>query len=388
MRGDSTKAIHEGFIRGEEIETFITPIYQTTVFSFPHPLKNKIRGRDLKYSREDNPTVYSLERRMASLEGLDECLAFSSGMAAISTLFFSMLEPGDELIILGDVYGLTLSLARSLAKFGVVVKECSADPISFSEAVTKRSKLAFVEAISNPLLNVPDIPRLSKIAEEKDCLLVVDNTFATPINYKPSRDGVKIVVHSGTKYLSGHNDVTCGLIICDNEFFDNLWNWRKMIGGVLDPHAAYLMIRGLKTLKVRVKQQNESAARIAEWLSENQSVEKTHYPGLKTHPSHEVARRILSGFGGVVSFEVKGGREEALRVVENVELIKRAPSLGGAETLIVHPASSSHKDLTKEEREKLGIRDNLLRLAVGLEEVEDLIHDLDKSLSLAVKKAV
>lgn len=374
-RGLSTTAIHHGCAEGDDI---IAPIYQTAIFK--HPNGKQIRGRDLKYSREDNPTVNLLERKMAALEGGEDCLAFSSGMAAISTLLLSLTQQGDTIVTSKEIYGASLILMRSLEKFGIKVKCVLNDKLE--SEIGNETKLVFVESITNPTLNVPDIKGIAEACRSKGATLVIDNTFATPINFRPIEAGAEYVIHSATKYLGGHNDAVAGVLIGSNEGINNAWEWRRNLGGSLDPFAAYLVIRGLKTLKLRVEEQNRKAQVIAEFLEQHQKVKMVHYPGLKSNPNHERAKDLMRGFGGVVSFELEG-LESAMRFLGGLKLIKTAPSLGGAETLVTHPVSSSHKNISPEERRELGITDGLVRLSVGLEDTEDLIADLEEALASA-----
>lgn len=370
-RGIASTAIHEG----EGTEFIIQPIYQSAIFK--HPFGSMIRGRELKYSREDNPTVNLLEKKMQALEEAEDCLAFSSGMAAISTLFLGALGKGDEIVTSKEIYGASLVLLRSLEKFGVKVR-CVLNG-EMTRAISKDTKIVFVESITNPTLGVPDIPKIVERSKDVGALLAVDNTFATPVNFKPIGAGADIVIESATKYLGGHNDVIGGVLAGKRETLSRLWEWRRNLGGSLDPLAAFLIIRGLKTLKLRVAEHNRSAQSIAEWLEGQPVVEKVYYPGLESSRYHKRASSLMGGFGGVVSFEVGDG-ERAMRLLKSLSFIKTAPSLGGAETLITHPVSSSHKSIGAEERLELGIADGLLRLSVGLEETQDIVADLDRGL--------
>lgn len=369
-RGLATKAIHEGDSEGIDI---IPPIYQTAIFK--HPFGAQIRGRELKYTREDNPTVNLLEKRMAALEGAEDCLAFSSGMAAISTLVMGTLSKGDTILTSKEIYGATLILFRSLEKFGIKVEAVLND--SVGDHIKSDTKMVFVETITNPLLKVSDIPSLVKICKEKGSIMVVDNTFATPVNLRPIELGADYVVESATKYLGGHNDVIAGILAGSG--LDQIWEWRRNLGGSLDPFAAYLVMRGLKTLKLRVQEHNNKAQELAEYLEDHKKVKRVHYPGLRSSRYFDLASRFMKGFGGVIAFEVEGG-EKAQRLLRSFKLIRTAPSLGGAETLITHPASSSHKNISLAERKELGIEDGLLRISVGLEDIEDIIKDLEQAL--------
>jgi cystathionine gamma-synthase len=371
-RGVSTTVIHEGEEDGADI---IQPIYQTAIFK--HPKGRLIRGRELKYSREDNPTVHLLEEKMAALEKGEDCLAFSSGMAAISTLFLSNISKGDMVLTSKEIYGATLILFRSLEKFGIKVR-CVLNG-EMVRSVDEDMKLVFVESITNPTLRVTDFPQLIKTCRDYGTTLVVDNTFATPINFRPLELGADYVIESATKYLGGHNDVIAGVLVGPKKGIDTAWEWRRNLGGSLDPFAAYLVIRGLKTLRLRVEDQNKKAQIIAECLEGNSKIKRVHYPGLRSSHYFKMATKLMRGFGGVVSFEVENGKK-ALSLLSSLSLVKTAPSLGGTETLITHPVSSSHKNISPVERKELGIEDGLLRLSVGLEEIEDIIEDLESGL--------
>jgi len=369
--GFSSTSIHEG----DEPENIIAPIYQSSIFK--HPFGSTIRGRELRYSREDNPTVYLLEKKVNALEAGEDCLAFSSGMAAISTFVFASLSKGDEIVASRDVYGATLVLLRSLEKFGVKVRTVLNDQLI--NCVTKDTKAVFMESITNPTLKVLDFKEVFRVCKENGAAAVVDNTFASPVNFRPLESGADYVIESATKYFGGHNDVIGGTLSGSKKLMNELWEWRRNLGGSLDPFAAFLIIRGLKTLKLRVDYHNKSAQEIAEYLESNPKVKGVFYPGLKSSPYNCIASKIMCGFGGVVSFEVEDG-EKAFKCLSSLNLIKTAPSLGGTETLMTHPVSSSHKGISPAERKELGIGDGLLRLSVGLEETEDIIRDLEDGL--------
>jgi len=370
-RGIASTSIHEG----EDTEFIIQPIYQSAIFK--HPFGSRIRGRELKYSREDNPTVHLLERKMQALEGAEDCLGFSSGMAAISTLFLGTLGKGDEIVTSKEIYGASLVLLRSLEKFGVEVKAVlNGDVI---RAISKDTRIVFIESITNPTLGVPDISTIVSRSREVGALVAVDNTFATPVNFRPLEVGADLIVESATKYLGGHNDVIGGILAGRKDLLASLWEWRRNLGGNLDPFAAYLIIRGLKTLSLRVAEHNRSAQSTAKWLEKRPEVGKVHYPGLLSSRYHRRASSLMEGYGGVVSFDV-GSEERAMRLLRSLNLIKTAPSLGGTETLITHPASSSHRKIDAEERRELGITGGLLRLSVGLEGFEEITADLQKAL--------
>ena len=365
----------------ETTGSFIVPIYQTAVFTHPEGGRIRARGREIKYSREDNPTVHAVERKIASLEEGEDCVALSSGMAACASILIGLLQTGNEVVVPKDMYGLTYTLVQDLTKFGVKPVFTNPGTDNVAEQIHRRTKLVYVEAMSNPLLIIYDIERLAEAASRFGACLVVDNTFTTPFNLRPLSKGAELVVHSATKYLGGHNDVTAGAVIGPAETLEIVWEWRRRLGCILDPNTAFLLDRGLKTLGLRVARHNESALTVAKFLEQHKGVKRVHYPGLDSHPSHDLAKRLLRGFGGVVSFELKGTSDLAVKVMRKLSVVKRAPSLGGTESLITHPASTSHKDIPARERVRLGITDALLRVSVGLEDVEDLIGDLDQALS-------
>jgi cystathionine gamma-synthase len=375
-KGISTNSIHGGEEEYNEIikcTDIIPPIHRTAIYKQPSDIQ--IRGRELKYSREDNPTVFLLEKRMALLEGSKDSLAFSSGMAAISTLVLSLLSKGDTILTSKEIYGATLQLFRYLEKFGINVISVLNEKVI--DNIKDGIKMVFVETITNPLLKISDIPSLVDICKEKDIILVIDNTFATPILIRPLELGADYVIESATKYLGGHNDVIAGILAGDKEI-DNIWEWRKVLGTYLDPFAAYLVLRGLKTLKLRVLESCRNAEKIVEFLLNHKKVKKVYYPTL--NENYENVKKFMKGFGGVVSFEVES-KEKALKLLNSLKIIKASPSLGGVESIISYPIISSHKNLTPEERLELGITDRLLRLSVGLEDIEDLIQDLDQALN-------
>jgi len=384
--GDQTTVIHGHEYFDEKYGSFIVPIYQTAIFEqiIRETGERRVsdRGVDLKYSREENPTVRHLEKVLTKLEGGEDSLCFSSGMAAISTLFIGLLKKGDEVVLSKEAYGTTIQLAQELSKFGVEAKLAYPRAEDIIEAISSKTKLVFVEAMTNPTLKVIDIKHLAEHCRDEGVTLVVDNTFVTPVIYKPLNDGAKIVIHSLTKYLAGHNDVIAGAMISSTEIINELWDWRRKLGCITAPFDAYLVLRGLKTLALRVKRHSENAMVVAEFLEDDPRVKEVLYPGLPSSEYHEVAKSLFRDglYGGVVSFKVKGGFKEALRVFRSVKLIRPSPSLGGPESLMTVPVLSIAAKMPKEIREELGITDNLIRLSVGLEDVDDIIEDLDRSL--------
>ncbi len=378
-----TKSIHGHKYRDESLGVFIPPIYQTAIFEQPGWTRKSDREVDLKYSREENPTVRALENILTELEEGEDSLCFSSGMAAISTIYFSTLKKNDKMVLPAELYGATLQLGEKLREFGVEVKISWPDTDDIIESIDKNTKLVLIETITNPTLRVFDIPEILKVCRENRAVLVVDNTFATPYMYKPFKDGVEIVVHSLTKYLSGHNDVVGGAIISQKEKILELWDWRRMLGTILPPFEAFLIIRGLKTFKLRMERHCKNAEAIAEYLADHPKVKEVMYPGLPTDKYHKIASKLFkNGSGGVVSFRIRGGEEEVKKLMKSLKIIKPAPSLGGAESILTYPVISAALTIPKEVREKLGITEDLLRFSAGLEDLEDLIQDLDNALNI------
>ncbi|ABM80671.1 cystathionine gamma-synthase family protein [Hyperthermus butylicus] len=386
-KGPTTKVIQalSSALGSDPYAPIVTPIYRTAPFMFPREDSPMIRGRPYKYSREDNPTIVTLEKAITILEEGEDTLVFNTGMAAISTLLFALLGPGDRVVATREAYGSTLHLLKELERWGVKVVLAGPDSGDIaSEASKPGTKLVFVETITNPLLHVTDVPEVAKAARESGAILVVDNTFATPILFRPLRHGATLVVHSLTKYMAGHNDVMGGSVTGPASIVsDRLWEWRKIMGTTMDPEQAFLVARGLKTLEIRVKRHCENALKIAEFLAEHPKIREVYYPGLPGNPSHSVAKRLFpSGmYGGVVSFRVRGGRNEVLKLMRRLTLVKPSPSLGAPESLLAYPVESSHSSLSPEERKALGITEDLVRLSVGLENYEDIIEDLDQALS-------
>ncbi len=359
----------------EKTGAITTPIYQTAAFEFP-------QGEKYRYSRELNPTVEELNRKIAEAEKAEMGVSFSSGMAAISSVAFTFLKPGDRVLIHADVFARTLRFFKDfLGKFGVRTDVVPPGTQSIVETLKgNKYDLVFIESISNPLLRVLDVEEISKVAKESGALVIVDNTFATPVNVNPIALGADIVVHSASKFIAGHNDVIAGLAAGRKELLEKVDMSRRTLGTSLDPHAAYLVIRGFKTLKIRMDAIQRNAIAIAEFLSEHPKVKRVYYPGLPTHEDYKLASRILRGYGGVLSFEIKGGREEVYKFINNLKVILRAQTLGGVNSTISHPLTMSHRSLTSEEAKMAGISEGLIRLSVGIEDVNDLMEDLDRAL--------
>jgi cystathionine gamma-synthase len=388
MRKPSTEAIHGHGYRDRERGVFKVPIYQTAIYEYPDSATGaprlSDRGLDLKYSREENHTVRALERILARLEKGVDCLAFGSGMAAIATAYLSRLNAGSKLLVPLECYGTTQELAQNLSKFGVTCVLARSDTSEFLEKLEDGVSLALVETITNPMIRVVDVREVARRCRELGIPLIVDNTFSTPILYNPLEDGAWITIHSLTKYIAGHNDVVGGAIIVGNEDdAKSLWNWRRKLGSIMSPFDAFLTIRGVATLEARFEKQSRSAMEIAEFLEDHPKVLEVYYPGLSSSPYRSVADRLFKRrlYGGVLSFKVRGGQREAIEVLRGTEIIKSTPSLGGVESLLTYPIWTAAKNMSKEQLDALGIGENLLRLSVGLEDVEDLKEDLDKALS-------
>ena len=337
------------------------------------------------YSRNTNPTVSAFEDKVRILEGAEAATSFSSGMAAISNSLFALLATGDRVVSLKDTYGGTNQMfVDFLPRVGVEVELCETGDHEQAEAeIAKGCRIVYLETPTNPTLKVVDIARLAAAAHEAGALVLADNTFATPINQNPLALGADLVMHSATKVLGGHADALGGVICGDPELVAKVYHYREITGASLDPMAAYLLIRGMKTLALRIRQQNESALRIARWLQEQPAVEVVNYPGLETHPHHDVAARQMRGFGGVLSFGLAGGYEAVKRVLPELRLAHRAANLGAVETVAGPPATTSHVECTIEERAAMGIPEGLIRYSVGIEDAGDLIADLEQAFVAA-----
>jgi cystathionine gamma-synthase len=337
------------------------------------------------YSRNTNPTVHAFEEKVRILEDAEASTSFSTGMAAISNTLFALLKPGDRLVSVQDSYGGTNQLFIDfLPRVGVECRLCDTDDHEQIEAeIAKGATLVYLETPTNPTLKVTDIARLTAAGHEAGAVVVADNTFATPINQHPLALGVDVVLHSATKFLGGHADALGGVICGSADLVKRVYHYREITGAALDPMAAYLLIRSMKTLALRVRQQNASALRIAQWLEGRDSVSVVNYPGLASHPGHEIAVRQMSGFGGVLSFGLEGGFEAVKRVLPRLRLAHRAANLGAVETVAGPPATTSHVECTAKERAAMGIPEGLIRYSVGIESTDDLIADLEQALEVA-----
>lgn len=389
-RRTGTLAVHAGEEGRKPHDAITTPVSATATFVFENTgeIHDYFQGRKDReeYGRYGNPTVRVAEQKIAALDGAEDCALFSSGMAAVTTTLLAMLRSGGHVILTNDCYRRTRQFVTSvLARFGVestLVEPGDLDALE-KAILPGRTKLVISESPTNPYLRVADLEALAEVCRRNKVKLLIDSTFATPLNQRPIEMGVDLVLHSGTKYLGGHNDLLAGSISGSEQIISAIKDFRGVMGAVLGPHDAYLLIRGMKTLELRVKRQNDSALRIARWLEAHPRMERVFYPGLESHPDHAVARRQMTGYGGVVSFLIKGDLETATRFIDGCRLPRIGPSLGGVESLIEQPALMSFYELTTEERMAIGIRDNLIRLSVGIEDVEDLLADLGRALEAA-----
>ncbi|MBK7290203.1 MAG: cystathionine gamma-synthase [Chitinophagaceae bacterium] len=375
----ATTYIHAGAEPDPSTGAIMTPIFQTSTYVQEAPGKNK----GYEYARSQNPTRKALEDAFAILENGKFGLAFSSGVAATDAVI-KLLAPGDEVICANDMYGGTYRLfTKVFERFGIVFKYVDTTNASNIEsAVTNKTKLVWIETPTNPLMNITDIAAVAAITKSKNILLAVDNTFASPALQNPLDLGADIIMHSATKYLGGHSDVIQGaLMMNDAELRERLYFIQKSCGAVPGPMDCFLVLRGIKTLGVRMKAHCENGKLIANWLQNNPKVAKVYWPGFEDHPGHAVAKKQMTDFGGMISFELKNDSvEEANRVLSSTHLFSLAESLGGVESLINHPASMTHASIPREERIKNGLNDSLIRLSVGIEDAEDLIDDLNKAI--------
>jgi len=362
------------------------PIYQTATFRSDSAKDFTERTAQPRhpeyYTRFGNPTLAQTERVLAALENAEAALVTSSGMAAATAAVFAFVENGSHIVAQANHYGGTTTLLRDwLPKFGIETAFVDQrDTSAFEKAMRPETKLVLVESPSNPVMHLTDLQAVARIAKSRGAVTIADNTFATPLNQRPLDLGIDLVFHSGTKYFGGHSDLIAGAVMGSAALVEKVWNANVVLGGTLAPFNAWLMLRGLRTLSLRVRQHNENALALAQFLERHPAVKSVHYPGLPGHPQHELARKQMKGFGGMLSFEPKGGFDAATRFLDNVRLASRAASLGGAETLVVHAASNFGHYLTAEQAEKLSIGPALVRVSAGLEAVSDLIADFDRAL--------
>lgn len=386
--GLGTTAIHAGTLKNL-YGTLAMPIYQTSTFIFDSAEQGgrrfALEEAGYIYTRLGNPTTTVLENKIAALEEGEAAVATSSGMGAISSTLWTVLKTGDHVVTDKTLYGCTFALmCHGLTRFGIEVTFVDTSNLDeVKNAMKENTRVVYLETPANPNLKIVDLEALSKLAHTNpNTLVIVDNTFATPYMQKPLKLGADIVVHSVTKYINGHGDVIAGLVITNKEFADQIRfvGLKDMTGAVLGPQDAYYIIRGMKTFEIRMERHCKNAKKVVEFLNKHPKIERVYYPGLETHPGHEIAKKQMKDFGAMISFELKGGFEAGKTLLNNLKLCSLAVSLGDTETLIQHPASMTHSPYTKEEREAAGITDGLVRLSVGLENVEDIIADLEQGL--------
>lgn len=387
---NSTIAVHAGEDKRKPYGALTTPIVQTSTYTFENTAEildfmhrkeaSRLPVRD-EYGRYSNPTQSVAERKIAALEGGEKALLFASGMCAITTTMMTLLSSGDHLVMVRDCYHRTREFALTfLNRWGIEATLVSPDdPAGLASAIRPNTRLIFAETPTNPYLRVMDLSHMVEVARQHNIITIVDSTFATPINLRPLEYGVDLVIHSATKYLGGHNDLLAGAVIGPGDILAEIEKARGILGGVSSPLDAYLLLRGIKTLALRVHRQNENGLRVARFLEGHPAIQRVYYPGLSSHPDHEIARRQMTGFGGVVSFEIQGDFEKTGRFIDRLRLPYIGPTLGGVESVIEQSAALF--SLNREERLEAGIKDNLVRYALGIEDAEDLIADLSQALA-------
>ncbi len=383
----STKSVHSGEKLCPLTGSIITPIYQTSNFGFTDldSLKKVFadHSKGYFYTRYSNPTLEAVEGKIVDLMGAQKALVFSSGMAALTTATMSVVSSGDHIVSAFDIYGGTFNFFTNvLPKYGVTVDLIeTTDAGKLAEAIRNNTKVIFFESPTNPLLKLMDISEVAKIGKKRGIVTFMDNTFATSFNQKPIEMGIDLVMHSATKYLGGHSDLIGGVVAGGEELMRRVMYSRYVFGGISDPQSAWLLMRGVKTLKVRMEAHNQNGMQVAQFLENHPRIDRVYYPGLKSHPQHELAKRQMKGFGGMVSFEVAGGSDALAQFLGRLQICQLAVSLGGIESLICPPALTTHRRLSKSQRIRAGIKDNLVRLSVGIEDAQDLIGDLEGALN-------
>jgi methionine-gamma-lyase len=383
-----TQAIHSGRINDEQFGSLATPLYQTSTFIFDNAQQGADRfageSEGFIYTRLGNPTTRQLEMRVAAMEGMEDAAATATGMAAVSAALLTNLQAGDHLISSKAVYGCSFALMNHmLKKFGIEVTFVDMTvPENINAAVQDNTKLIFLETPINPNLVVLDLEKICAIAKSHQLLSIVDNTFLTPVLQQPAKFGADIVIHSATKYLNGHGDVVAGIVCGSNEMISEIkLTTLKDIGATMSPHDAWLIMRGIKTLPIRMERHCSNAQKVAEYLEQHEAISQVYYPGLKSHPGHQFIGKQMKAAGGVIAFELNTDLEGGADFINNMELFSIAVSLGDAESLIQHPASMTHSPYEPEERAEAGITDSLIRISVGLENVDDIIADLRQALT-------
>ncbi len=387
QRLGSTDCVHAGTKPVELSGPIIAPIVHCAPFSFSSSAEvmafqeGRSERQQPEYGRMGNPTVAFVENRLAALEGSGRAVLFASGMAAITSFLLTSLQSGDHVVLTRDCYRRTRDFSTTfLKKFGVEVSVVEPEICEIEKALRGSTKMIFTESPTNPYLNVLDIEALGRLGKSSGAITVVDSTFATPINLRAIEYGVDIVIHSATKYLGGHNDLIAGVIAGSAEVVNPVADMRSNLGGICDPNTAFLLERGLKTLALRVERHNSNGQALAEYLESHPKVERVYYPGLASHPHHAIAKQQMHGFGGVVSFEIRGDLELTARFIDRLELPHLTPSLGGVESLVEQVVVMSYWLVPREERLKLGLKDNLVRYSLGIEDIDDIIGDIARAL--------
>jgi cystathionine beta-lyase/cystathionine gamma-synthase len=374
-----TKLIHAGEPEPRIYGAVSLPIFQSAMFEYA----GETSYHDIKYIRLNNtPNHAALHKKLAALENAEAALVTASGMAAISTTLLTVLSAGDHLLAQDCLYGGTHDLlTKDFANFGLSYDFVGGeDQDAWKSKLRPNTKAIYVEAMTNPTLQVADLKAVVAFAKEHGLITIIDNTFASPINFRPAEWGFDLSLHSGTKYLNGHSDIVAGAAVGRADLIERVTHKLNHLGGSMDPHAAFLLYRGMKTLALRVRHQNASALKIAQFLESHPAVERVNYPGLESHPAHLRARELFEGFGGVLSFELNGDTDRAESFIQRTHIPIKAPSLGGVETLITRPATTSHSGMSQEDRRRLGISDSLIRVSVGIEATDDIIEDFDQAL--------
>jgi len=384
-RHPETEAVRGGTDLHKKNGPLATPIYQTSTFEVTDSDQQvRATSTDMFYTRYGNPTHTVAEKAIAELEGVDAALLFASGMNAITTAMLSLLKSGDHVVAQRDIYGgATKFFSQWLPKFGI--ETTFVDTVEYDQharAIQRNTKLLYMESPTNPTLRVVDLRQVTALARQHNLITFIDSTFATPINQRPADFGIDLIMHSGTKYFAGHSDLICGIVAGRQDLVQKIHETRTTLGGTMDPHAAWLLLRGIKTLAVRVQRHNENALRVARFLAQHARVRRVHYPFLEGHPQRALAMEMMHGGGGVLSFEVDGTGEDARRLSEALHLFTLAPSLGGVDSLVTIPVLTSHGMISAEHRQKMGVTDQLIRLSVGIENADDLIADLEQALTV------
>ncbi|MDX1991479.1 MAG: PLP-dependent aspartate aminotransferase family protein [bacterium] len=393
-RGDSTRAVHDGVKRRKAHNSLNTPIVQTATYTFASTqeliefMERKTWGdgeEREEYGRYGNPTIAAVERKLAALDGGEDAVLYASGMNAVTSLLLAVLPTGAHIVMTSDCYRRTRQFCQTyLARFGIETSVVPNGDYAALEAaiIPKKTRFIISESPTNPYLRIADLERIADLGRKYKVRTLIDSTFATPVNQRPLEWGIDFVVHSATKYLSGHNDLLAGVVVGRADRIKALRDARGVLGGMPDPQNAYLLERGIKTLGVRVRQQNQTALAVAQFLEAHPAIERVWYPGLKSHPDHAIAAAQMEGSGGVISFEVKGDLMTTAAFIDAMQIPYIAPSLGGVESLIEQPAIMSYYEKTTEERLALGIKDNLVRFAVGIEDTDDILDDLEQALEI------